>query len=619
MSKTIPKRFRDWVSSQVSNFEYEITTLEEAFLSTISAELCEGSGFVIKVGISPITVKKDNGKGKGNKNPQDDDPADAVIIEFLLSDGKHTIPCAIHNAPESTLEGALSDNEAIKEALTAITTSQREGNRVMVQGQFRNYKSKRLFIVETLHLDLNNKRSKLTEKQIETFLSKCHQINMTPLDLMCEVLWKKFFAPTYIKKAIMLFCLNPLHKHEMIHVGLITSHGEGKDTLVEKIIQPLVPCGVASSGQMTTIPGMFGAMSSDDLSSVDVGLMPKMNHERIAISEFQLWKDTVFGELLGAMANGFVKLTKGKLDITKPTCLNILMLGNPPHHYEEGDSKREMMEAFGRYTPQIVSRLTLIFTQLKLNPDDKTSAVEEIIVRNMEEGQKNKKANDELIMWQQFFCEYLRFVSHKDIPLMESYGLIKSVYESLKSKSEFQDIFHARGMPDNRKWAEFVNLCRSFSRIHGHSEVHNEDIHEAYNLMLESLRTLTQHFDINDLGLDLSPMLQTVYRELKTCGAADAMTLAKNVKVKLHTIESCLLTLRDKKYIQQIGDAWVICKEEEPTEAHYVESKFRQKGTVEVEVHETETKPTIKVSDEISDELLEELERHMKKGDDIDG
>ena len=74
---------------------------------------------------------------------------------------------------------------------------------------------------------------------------------------------------------------------------------------------------------------LVGAMSGDDLGSVDVGLLPKMNNERLALSEFQLWKDTVFGEMLGAMANGYVQLTKGKLDIRKPTCVNILMLGNP--------------------------------------------------------------------------------------------------------------------------------------------------------------------------------------------------------------------------------------------------------------------------------------------------
>ena len=63
----IPKRMSDWVSKQVNNFEEGITSLEEA-LSTISAEECEGSGFVIKVNISSMTVKKD-GKGKGKKEP----------------------------------------------------------------------------------------------------------------------------------------------------------------------------------------------------------------------------------------------------------------------------------------------------------------------------------------------------------------------------------------------------------------------------------------------------------------------------------------------------------------------------------------------------------------------
>jgi DNA replicative helicase MCM subunit Mcm2 (Cdc46/Mcm family) len=295
------------------------------------------------------------------------------------------------------------------------------------------------------------------------------------------------------------------------------------------------------------------------------------------------------------------------------------MLGNPPHHFEDGDSKAEMMEAFGRYTPQIVSRLTLIFTQLKLNPETKTAAVEEMIVRNMDEGTKNKTANDELIMWQQFFKEYLRYMSHQHIPLMDSYGLIKSVYDSLKAKSEFQEIFHARGMPDNRKWAEFVNLCRAFSRINGHSEVKNEDIHEAYNLMLESLRTLTQHFDIHDLGLDLSPILQTVYREIKVLGAADVQTLSKVVKVKISTLESCLITLRDKKFVQQIGDAWVVCKDEAPTEAHYVKKRENKDiGTVKLNEEPPKVKPTIEVSDEISDELLEELERHFGDKGDLD-
>ena len=58
----------------------------------------------------------------------------------------------------------------------------------------------------------------------------------------------------------------------MIHIGIVSSHGEGKDHLVERVIEPLVPCRLVGSGKMATIAGLFGAMSGDDLSCLEVGL-----------------------------------------------------------------------------------------------------------------------------------------------------------------------------------------------------------------------------------------------------------------------------------------------------------------------------------------------------------
>ena len=76
--------------------------------------------------------------------------------------------------------------------------------------------------------------------------------------------------------------------------------------------------------------------------------------------------------------------------------------------------------------------------------------------------------------------------------------------------------------------------------------------------------------------------------------------------------------LKEKKFIQQIGEAWVVCKDEEPTEAHYVAKKNNNTETVKLDMETTQNKPTIEVSDEISDELLEELERHFGEGGDLD-
>ena len=119
----------------------------------------------------------------------------------------------------------------------------------------------------------------------------------------------------------------------MIHMGIVSSHGEGKDHLVENVIQKLVPCRMAGSGKMATIPGLFGAMSGDDLNAIEIGLLPKMNHERVTVSEFQTWSEETFGELMNMMANGKIEMQKGALDVERETTLN-LFLGNPPHYYD---------------------------------------------------------------------------------------------------------------------------------------------------------------------------------------------------------------------------------------------------------------------------------------------
>ena len=588
-TKKIPADIRNWVSKQVENFSNTEGDMNSVFLSSVTGEASEGSGYVIRLTISPMI------KAKGDKTPM---PSDRVIIEFAVGDGSRAAPCAIHNGSDKQLAGGWSDTDQFKNALDLLAQAQYDGQRLRIKGQYRTYKNKRLFIVDTVEKDEDSKKSKLTERQFNTFLRKCNKAQLTPLEIMVQTLWEKFFAPDYLKKAILLFCLSPYKKDELIHIGIITSHGEGKDTLVEKVIQPLVPCGVASSGQMTTIPGLVGAMSGDDLGSVDVGLLPKMNNERIALSEFQLWKDTVFGELLGAMANGFVQLTKGKLDIRKPTCVNMLLLGNPPHHYSQDNStKREMMEAFGRYTPQIVSRLTLIFTQLKLSQDDKQDFVDEIIIKNMDD---YGSVVTDLQMWQQFFREYLRYVSRLPVHIYDSYGLIKSVFDTLKAKREFQEVFHARGLPDNRKWAEFANLCRSFARLNGRNQITNEDIRESYSAMLTSLQTLTTHFDMDDLALDLSPVIRNIYLETKEAGAIDVPTLGKKLRLKNKTVISCLKELKEKGYVQEIGEVWVVASDETPDNSFKIQTDKTEGWNI--------SEVTPDNGQEISDELLEALE-----------
>ena len=47
-----------------------------------------------------------------------------------------------------------------------------------------------------------------------------------------------------------------------------------------------------------------------------------MHNERIAVSEFQTWADETFGELMNAMANGYVAISKGNVHTRRETCTN---------------------------------------------------------------------------------------------------------------------------------------------------------------------------------------------------------------------------------------------------------------------------------------------------------
>ena len=76
-------------------------------------------------------------------------------------------------------------------------------------------------------------------------------------------------------------------------------------------------------------------MSGEDLNSVELGLIGKMNNERIAVSEFQTWSSEVFGELMNMLANGYYTMQKGQVDVTREAVLNMSFWGNPEKSYSD--------------------------------------------------------------------------------------------------------------------------------------------------------------------------------------------------------------------------------------------------------------------------------------------
>lgn len=498
----IPQEIIDFARRTAANYETKIVSVRDVFLSKVTGEPAAGIGFCTKHKAKAITHKQ---AGK-----------DRVLVEFNVSDGENTIECIAHNANDKYLEGGLS-NEELTTLMDNLDESQKLGSKVEIYGAYVNHGAKRLFVVDTLCLDTGLMQSQMTAAQFAEFKQLCKDHGTSPLELMMrdDTLWAELYAKEYLKKAILLFCLSPERKQDMIHIGIVSSHGEGKDHLVERVIEPLVPCRLVGSGKLATIAGLFGAMSGDDLSCLEVGLLPKMNHQRVAISEFQTWDDTTFGELMNMMANGSVSIQKGSLDVTRETTENLLFLGNPPVHYNEEDySKKDMLAAFGKYTHQIVSRLSLIFTQLSLAGDDATDHIRTAILRAMDRDFDDGDMKDTLEMWRKFFREYLAFVSRLRPKLREYAPRINSNYDVLEQKSQFKAAFNIRNKRDNRKYQEFANLVRGFARLQGDDQIGIHHVGEAYKIFSKSLTTLTEEFPIKALEYGIDHQLIDIHTRL---------------------------------------------------------------------------------------------------------
>jgi hypothetical protein len=302
----------------------------------------------------------------------------------------------------------------------------------------------------------------------------------------------------------------------MIHIAVITSMGEGKDHLIENIIQPLVPCAVASSGKLCTIPGLFGAMSGDDLNSIELGLIGKMNNERIAVSEFQTWSSEVFGELMNMLANGYYTMQKGQVDVTREAVLNMSFWGNPEKAYSDKMDKLAMLDVFKEYTFQMISRMTLIFAQMSLTfgDDNADKFVKRKIMDAMTGKFETAEAKAELKMWRRFFREYLRYVSRMspDMGSMEQ-GLFDMMQE-IEGTEDFKSVFLQRSERENRKFQQFINLCKGLARLNGDQEITADHLYDAKWLFQKSLETLVKNVPLNQDLLEADGKVQHMYSQL---------------------------------------------------------------------------------------------------------
>ena len=205
---------------------------------------------------------------------------DAIRIQVIYRDT--SIECLAHNGSNRFPEGM--DNSKLTQVMMTLTESIKDGKYICVEGCYQVVGKEKVFLVRHVTSYDNLSDSQMSESQFNEFKELCEQHDTSPLELMKldETLWSELYAPNTLKEAVMLYCLNPQNKQDLLHIGLVTSMGEGKDHLIDHVIAPLVPVGVAGSGKMSTIAGLFGAMSGDDLNAIELG--PHYHHHESFLS-----------------------------------------------------------------------------------------------------------------------------------------------------------------------------------------------------------------------------------------------------------------------------------------------------------------------------------------------
>jgi hypothetical protein len=240
----------------------------------------------------------------------------------------------------------------------------------------------------------------------------------------------------------------------------------------------------------------------------------------LAVSEFQTWDDEVFGELMNTMANGYFTMQKGQVDTRREAKANMLFLGNPPHYWDEeaGHEGVDMLKAFGQYTTQIMSRLTLIFTQLSLAGDDAKGKIRENIMKTMDGQFANGGSKEAAKLWRSFFREYLRKTSDGNPKIGKLAPVINDVYDEIEGRPQFKAAFLHRSNNDYRKYQEFANLVKGFARLQGASKVSYGHMALARKIFEDSLQTLTEEFPVPAMNMGVDDALMTALSLARTQG-----------------------------------------------------------------------------------------------------
>ncbi len=128
----------------------------------VSAKTTTGSGVITKREIKGVSTK-DSGKDK-------------TLIKFAISDGENSVQCVAHNCNEKYGLGTGLKGDVLSAFDTIVRKSLAEGKPIKVKGCYANFKSERVFVIDTIEWAEDVQKSQIDDKIVEAFVKDFAEI-----------------------------------------------------------------------------------------------------------------------------------------------------------------------------------------------------------------------------------------------------------------------------------------------------------------------------------------------------------------------------------------------------------------------------------------------------------
>ena len=125
------------------------------------------------------------------------------------------------------------------------------------------------------------------------------------------------------------------------------------------------------------------------------------------------------------------------------------------------------------------------------------------------------ETQESILIWRNFFREYLSKVSGLDPHFGKLTPTLDSTFNEMKDRPQYQSAFLSRSQNDYRKYQQFINLVKSFAKLDGSDTITVGHLMQARQLFEKSLATLTEEFPMRAMAAGVDTELLTIYEIAK--------------------------------------------------------------------------------------------------------